>query len=148
MKCALELVAIAKNIQEQKEITKKIQREEKMKELKEKTFSLCNQISIRLEELANNGKTPTLEFICKERWDYSNGLYYNHIMDYTFNKYADGRKSYELVDGGQFIYSVLKEWLVQYCFNIKFEEITVWEYGLGAINVLKVKIFPNPECLK
>jgi transcriptional regulator len=114
----------------------RIEKERKEREQKaQATLKLCEELSEKIEGLAQKGKDLTVYFNCTEK---------GAIMTPTTRDYADSRISYhyqECID-----LDLLKDYFKQYCFDITVvKRFEYWYYGCGKFSDgMAVRISPNP----
>lgn len=136
MKCATELMAIAKV--KAKEIARAEQEKRERETMARiaRTIKHCEDLGNTLESMAEQGKEPSAVFYTDE---------YHRLMTPTYSRYADGRKSFiwsrESID-----LEMLKEYFAQYCFNLTIKQFDYWCYGLGLNQGYVITISPAPKC--
>ena len=145
MKCALELHTIAAAKIEEKRRREAEVEAERQVEIFNQTIEYCEQIGRKLEEKANAGYTPEVQFL----FDYD---YYNPNQGYAMEKdskrlYADKRATHSRI-GKKFDLDVMAKWFDRYCFTLRHHTTGAWSYGSGCTRVYSVIIEPNPECKK
>lgn len=136
MKCATELMTIAKVKAEEIARAEQEKRERETMARIARTIKHCEELGNTLERMAEQGKEPSVTFYTDE---------YHRLMEPTYSRYADGRKSFiwsrESID-----LEMLKEYFEQYCFNLTVKQFDYWYYGLGLNQGYVITISPAPKC--
>ena len=144
MKCAFELQLIAE--ERAKEIAEKIAKEKAEKEERERlarekrTLQFCENLGEELEDIANKGYSPKIEFLAMTSGFLLSKAHSNPIM-YSYDPYE------EKLD-----FKVLEKWFASYCFKVFYKKETSivypGDYIHGRIEreVLRVTISPEPKC--
>ena len=112
MKCAMELVVTA-TVKAEENARIEAERIRRAKEIKRKiTAGFCEKLGAQLEDKAQRGVKPEVEFRCDKR---------GHLLTATTRQYADRRKSY-IPDGSSLDLEFLVEWFDKYCFTVSSKE--------------------------
>lgn len=137
MKCAMELVATATIRAEEIEAEKAREILQRKLAMRADTIAFCESIGKQLEAMAQNGKCPACQFVLSRD---------NYPLYETYSDYADKRLSYR-TNGNPIDLEYLSEWFSQYCFETTNTADWGYRYGYGYMEIVKVKISPNPECM-
>jgi hypothetical protein len=136
MKCATELMTIAKVKAEEIARAEQEKRERETMARIARTIKHCEELGNTLESMAEQGKEPSLVFYTDKHY---------RPMKPTHDDYADGRQSfiwsYDDID-----LEMLKEYFEQYCFNLTIKQFDYWCYGLGLNQGYVITISPAPKC--
>ena len=136
MKCATELMAIAKVKAEEIIRAEQEKREREIMARIARTTKYLEKLGNTLESMAEQGKEPSIVFYTDR---------YYRPMEPTYNEYADGRKSF-IWSCDSIDLEMLKEYFEQYCFNLTVAQFNYWCYGLGVKQGYVITISPAPKC--
>lgn len=156
MKCALELVAIAKEAERQRAV-EELRRQEEERRIAEKarkrTMEWCETVlSNYLEQYARKN----LSF-SEGAWTYEYGK--GHVMHFSGEKhlyplreesvrYANGDYSYVVASAEYLDLETIVKYCAQFCIEVRAESHGYMSYGCGYRNGTRLRFRISPECLK
>lgn len=156
MKCAMELVAIAKEAEYQRTV-EEMRRQEEEKRLAEqarmRTMEWCETVlSDYLEQYAK--KDPSFS---EGAWTYESGL--GHMLHFSGKerlyplreesiRYANGERSYRVASAEYLDFETIVKYCAQFCIEVRAEPCGYMRYGMGYRAGTELRFRISPECLK
>jgi hypothetical protein len=158
MKCAAELMMIARNAEEARAIEKAKEEERKRQRdaiVAKQTINWCETIlSKYLEKCAITDAS-----FSKGNWssEYGKGMHFDNFWGLNrlrpllpYRAYANGKPSFTSSNNldDELSFFVIQEYCKKHCVEAEFQKSNYMEYGFGCHSSVRLRFRLSPECFK